>query len=277
LLLGILLILASTAAYNSSAIPLAVAAREHSGTSPLLLGVSRRLSGLFAISLSILGWVLEIAALTLIPLTLARILNVAGLAILLCLTRWILKEPLGGREILGVILVVLGVTAASVAPPHLDSAPPSLEQWVLLLLVLGSGSLLPYLVRALRRPVGAALWATAAGLAYALSGVLNKGIADAVYSGSILPLVLLTVGVAMVGLLGFSTELSGFREGYVSVVVPIVLALHTVVPIICAPLLFGESWPEGLLLRALLGVGIFFALLGTLVLSSSSNHVLAKR
>jgi hypothetical protein len=110
-----------------------------------------------------------------------------------------------------------------------------------------------------------------------LSGVLNKGIADAVYSGSILPLVLLTVGVAMVGLLGFSTELSGFREGYVSVVVPIVLALHTVVPIICAPLLFGESWPEGLLLRALLGVGIFFALLGTLVLSSSSNHVLTKR
>jgi hypothetical protein len=45
----------------------------------------------------------------------------------------------------------------------------------------------------------------------------------------------------------------------------------------CAPLLFNESWPEGLLQRALLGVGIFFALLGTFVLSSSSSHVLAKR
>jgi drug/metabolite transporter (DMT)-like permease len=276
LLLGIFLILVSTVAYNSSAVLLAVTARQHTGTSPLLVGVSLRVPGLFAISLSLLGWVLEVAALTLIPLTLARILNVAGLAVLLYLTRWILKEPLGGREILGVILVVLGVTAASFAPPHLGSAPPSLEQWALLLLVLGSGSLLPYVLRVLRRP-GAAVWATAAGLAYALTGVLNKGVADAIYSGMILPLVLLTISVAMVGLLGFSTELRALRDGYVSVVVPIVLALHTVVPIMCAPLLFNESWPEGLLQRALLGVGIFFALLGTFVLSSSSSHVLAKR
>jgi hypothetical protein len=277
LLLGISLILASTLAYNISAVLLAAAARRHTGTSPLLLGVSRRIPGLFAVSLSLLGWGLEVAALTSIPLTLARILNVAGLAILLGLTRGLLKEPIGGQEILGVILIGLGVVAASFAPPRLGSAPPGLEEWILLLVVLGIGSLLPYILLVLRRPVSAALGATAAGLAYALSGVLNKGAADAIQSGSTLPLVLLTIGIAVVGLLGFTTELGALRAGNVSIVVPIVLALHTLVPIVCAPLLFDEAWPAGLLPRALLGVGIFFTLLGTFVLSSASSHVLARK
>ncbi len=271
------MILASTIAYNSSAVLLAVAARRHTGNSTLLVGVSQRAPGLLAVSLSLLGWGLEVAALTSIPLTLARLLNVAGLAILLGLTRWLLKEPLGGREILGVILVALGVAAASFVPPGFGSATPGPAGWILLLAILGTGSSLPYILRVSRRPTSAALGATAAGLAYALSGILNKGAADTLESGGLLPLALLTAAIAVVGLLGFIIELGALRDGSVSVVVPIVLALHTVIPIVCAPLLFGESWPAGPLPRALLGGGILFALLGTLVLSSSASHVLAKR
>ena len=63
---------------------------------------------MLAILLNLLGWGLEVAALALISLTLARILNVAGLAILLVLTRSALKEPLGRRELFGVGFVALG-------------------------------------------------------------------------------------------------------------------------------------------------------------------------
>lgn len=52
--------------------------------------------------------------------------------------------------------------------------------------------------------------------------------------------------------------------------------LHTIVSIICAPFLFGGTWPADPLPRALLGGCIFLALLGTLLLSSSSSHVLVK-
>ena len=281
-MIGVLLILASTFAYNVSAVLLAMAVRQHSRGQTLLVGVARHARGLLAISLSLLGWILEVTALTLISLTLARILNVAGLGILLWLTRWVLTEPLGRREILGVGLIALGVAATSFAPPRLESAPPSLAEWTLLLALLGPGVLLPYILRILRRPVSPTLGATAAGLAYALSGILNKGIADegvanALRSSRILPLILLTMGIVVIGLLSFDIELRALRDGYASVVVPIVLALHTVVPIVCAPFLFGEAWPADLLSRALLASGIFLALLGTLLLASTSSHVLVKR
>ncbi|MDQ3639384.1 MAG: hypothetical protein M3426_15625, partial [Actinomycetota bacterium] len=112
----------------------------------------------------------------------------------------------------------------------------------------------------------------------ALSGMLNKGVADAAQPVVVvLPLMLLTVGTIVFGLLSFATELEALRTGYASVVVPVILAIHTVVPIACAPLLFGEAWPAGILPRALLGGGILFALIGTVVLSSSPSRVLAKQ
>ena len=145
----------------------------------------------------------------------------------------------------------------------------------MLLVVLGPGVMLPYVLRTFHRAVGSSLGAAASGLAYALSGVFSKGIADIVFSGRALPLVLLTTGAIATSLLGFIIELDALKHGRASIVVPIVLAFHTVVPIACAPFLFGEAWPAGLLPHTLLGGGILFALLGTLVLSSSSSHVLA--
>ena len=275
MLAGILLILASAVAYNGSAVLLAAAARRHTGDSALVVAVSKRAQGLFAIFLSILGGVLEIAALALIPMTLARILSVAGLGVLLVLARWALKEPLGRREISGVSLVALGIVAASFAPPRLSAAPPTLEEWVMLLAILGPGAMLPYALRIFHRAVGSPLGAAASGLAYALSGIFSKGIADIFLSGAALPLALLTTGAVATSLLGFVIELDALKHGRASIVVPIVLALHTVVPIACAPFFFDEAWPAGLLPQALLSGGILFTLLGAFVLSSSSSHVLA--
>ena len=110
--LGIALILASTVAYNGSVMLLAAVARWQPGDSNLVLAVSRRASGLSAILLNLLGWGLEVGALVFIPLTLARILSVAGVGVLLGLARWALKEPLGTKELGGSGLVVLGVATA---------------------------------------------------------------------------------------------------------------------------------------------------------------------
>ncbi len=276
-MLGVPLILVSTAAYNGSAVLLAVTARRCSSGPSLILAVSRRVSGLFAIVLNLLGWGLEVAALSLISLTLARVLSAAGLGVLLVMTRWALQEPLGPRELLGVGFIGLGVAAVGFAPPSFGSASPELDDWALLLLILVPGIVLPYMLRVLRFQVSAILGATAAGLAYSLSGVITKSIADAIDSGRVLLLLLLATSALVIDLLGFDVELGALRDGYVSTVVPIVLALHTIVPIICAPLLFDETWPLGLLPRALFSGGIFFTLLGTLLLSALSSHVLANR
>jgi len=93
---------------------------------------------------------------------------------------------------------------------------------------------------------------------------------------SVPALVPLAIGVTAAGFLGFVTELEALRLGNASVTVPVILALQAVVPIVCAPFLFGETWPAGVLPGVLLGGGILLAVSGTVVLSGSSGRVLTE-
>ena len=277
MLLGVALILAATFAYNGAVVLLAAETRRRRPRgSSRLLAVSRRASGLFAIILNVVGGALEIAALALIPLTLARLLSVAGLGLLLGLTRWTLKEPLGPRVFVGSGLVGAGIAAASFAPPSLDTTPPTPGEWALVIVVLGLPSVLPYVLRFLRRPVAPNLGAACSGLAYALGGVFSKGAAEVLSPDRVLALGLLVGGMLLVTLLGFSVELDALEHGRASIVGSIVLALHTVVPIACAPFVFDEAWPTGPLLQSLLAAGILLTLLGTLVLPNSSGQAAIK-
>lgn len=272
MVLGVVLILTSTVAYNGSVVLLAAAVRNRSGDfAPL--AVSKHAPVLVVILLNVLGWVLEVAALTLIPLTLVRVLSVAGLGLLLVLTRRVLEEPLGRREISGMLLIALGVAAVGSSPPTFGDASPRPGGWALLLAILGPGVVLPYTLKLLRRPAGYVPWAVASGLAYALSGVFSKGAAGIVSSGVTLPLVLLVAGAAATGLWGFVVQLDALKRGPASTVAPIGLALHTVVPIVCAPFLFGETWPAEALPRVLLGGGILLNMAGTFMLAGSRSLV----
>ena len=52
-------------------------------------------------------------------------------------------------------------------------------------------------------------------------------------------------------------------------VVPVVLALHTVLPILCAPFLFGETPPEGFFDRSMLGGGVVATIIGIFIVAGS--------
>jgi drug/metabolite transporter (DMT)-like permease len=273
MILGIALILASTVVYNGSVVLLAAVARRQPGDSNLVLAVSRRPSSLSAIILNVLGWSLEVGALVFIPLTLARILSVAGVGVLLGLARWALKEPLGIRELGGSSLVVLGVAAVGLELPRFGTSSPTPEDWLLLTAALGPWLALPYLFRILRHSRVSTWWTISSGLAYGLSGLFTKALAETLSLESVPALVPLASGVTVTGLLGFVTELEALRLGDASVTVPVILALQTVVPIVCAPFLFGETWPAGVLPSLLLGGGILLAMSGTIVLSDSSGRV----
>ncbi len=276
MILGIALILASTVVYNGSVVLLAAVARRQPGDSNLVLAVSRRPSGLSAIILNVLGWSLEVGALVFIPLTLARILSVAGVGVLLGLARWALKEPLGIRELGGSGLVVLGVATVGLELPRFGTSSPTPEDWILLTAALGPWLALPYLFRILRHSRVSTWWAISSGLAYGLSGLFTKALAETLSLESVPALVPLAIGVTVTGLLGFVTELEALRLGNASVTVPVILALQTVVPIVCAPFLFGETWPAGVPPSLLLGGGILLAVSGTIVLSDSSGRVLTE-
>lgn len=261
--------MASTLAHNGSAILFAAESRRHPDGSWLLLSVSRRAPGVVAIVLNCLAWILEVAALTLISLTLARIVNVAGLALVVLLSHWALRERVSRRELGGVSLIALGTVVALIVPPGAGESSPSPSTWLLVLALSLPVMFLPGLLRALGVASWPGLAAVVAGFAYALSGILNKGLADALSTAAWPLLGLGALFVAAVGLWGFVIELDALRNGRASVVVPVVLALHTIVPIVCAPFLFGETLPEGTLARLVFGAGIFATLVGITVLAGA--------
>lgn len=189
--------MASTLAHNGSAILFAAESRRHPSSPWLLLSVSRRAQGAFAVVLNSLAWALEVAALTFVSLTLTRLVNVAGLALVLLLSRKLLHERVGPREISGVLVIALGTLAALTASAGPGSTTPSPPLWLLILVLSLPLVLLPVLLRAAGVSSGPALAGVVARFAYALGGVLNKGLAYGLFSAA---RPLLVVGVAVVAL-----------------------------------------------------------------------------
>ena len=267
-LLGICLMLLASTAYNSGVVLRAAAVRNAPPRETT--AIRRWLSGSVSILLMVVGWGLEFSALLFIPLTLARVLNVAGLAVLAELSRRLLHEPLGRRELYALLMIAVGIAGVSIAPPELGTASVSSQQWLVLLLILGAATLglLAFRGRGRRR---VAFWSMSAGMGYALSGILTKGAADALSSGDILSLSVLTAGVGLAGLAGFLIEVAAIREYPVSIVAPIVLAIQTLVPIAVAPIFFHEYWPSGMIIRTVLASGILLMLAGALALGSHQS------
>ncbi len=123
----------------------------------LRLGLARNLvkrgRWLFGTGLSLLGWPLQLLALSLAPLVVVQPAMAAGLLVLLVVGERMLGERAGRREHLAVGAIVVGVIGAALcAPPHTD-AQASDAVLAIVLGALGLASLLPYIMlRLFRRP-----------------------------------------------------------------------------------------------------------------------------
>jgi drug/metabolite transporter (DMT)-like permease len=276
MLLGVLIMLVASAAYNSA--PIVLRAATHAlpdrSAPALLRAVLTRRAGLAGLALNLGGWGLEVLALTLLPLTLARSLLAVGLVLLLVLARRELHEAISWQEIVGVLAIVGGIAAVSLAPPARSTASPTTLQWAAVLLVLVPLILAPYALRAARRPAGAIALAVSAGVAYAVSALFSKELANLLGSDQVLPLALVLAGAAVCAVLGFTGELGALQRGEAAGVAPVYRALQILIPIACAPLLFGERWPVDAGARSLLAGGLVLTLAGVVLVSHRHDQVL---
>lgn len=129
MMLGILIMLVASAAYNSAPIALRAATRslpDHSAPA-LLRAVLMSRVGVIGLALSLGGWGLEVVALTFLPLTLARCLLASGLVLMLALAWRELHEAIKWQAVLGVLAIVIGIAAVGAASPRgaLRSRPRS--------------------------------------------------------------------------------------------------------------------------------------------------------
>jgi len=250
----------------------ALEAREAPDEHHLRLSLLRRLvkkpRWIIGTLLALFGWVAQVGALLLIPLTLVEPALATSLIVLLAIGARLLDEPVGRRELASVTAIAFGIGLLAWAAPERDTKHAIGAGLVSAVAVLAVLSLVPYaLARASRAP--GLVVAGGAGAAYALDGLATKFFSDDFATWAWLGLFFWGVTMGLAAAVGTLSEMSALQRRPATQVAPIVLALTTLVPVALAPVLAGEAWSGSPWLRAALAGSIVLIVLGAGVLATS--------
>ena len=219
-----------------------------------------------ATALSLLGWPLQVLALSLAPLALVQPTLALGLLLLLFLGARVLGEPVGRRELVAVALVVAGIACLAVAAPDRSTVTGGTG----MIIAVSPSPLLalaPYAAAPARgRPAGRrvarapptawprsrrsswpASWPTSAGPSPSASRRWPRRPARWP------PL----------------SEMSALQRLPATRVAPIVLAFQIVVPVVVVAAVGGEDWGATPLGGAVLVVGLVAVVAGAVLLAAS--------
>jgi hypothetical protein len=246
LVLGIWAAVGASTLYSLGIALQAMDAKEAPHAEHLRVALVRRLARrgrwLLGTAFSILGWPLQIVALLLAPLVVVQPALAAGLLVLMFLAQRMLHEHAGRAEYVAMAAIVIGVIGAGLAAPPRHTGHGSENLAITLVLVgLALASLLPYALRLFTHPP-AGITMLGAGLAGGWSGVATKLASDDLAQGHVGLAILWGLSTAVASGLGVLSEMSALQERPAIQVAPVVFVTQTVVPLVVAPLLFGESF-----------------------------------
>jgi hypothetical protein len=246
LVLGIAAAVGASTLYSLGIALQAMDAKQTPHEAHLRLALARRLvtrrRWLLGTALSVLGFPLQILALLLAPLVVVQPALAAGLLVLMVLGQRMLGEHAGRYEYLSVLAITIGVIGAALAAPPRSTTHTSQQLTITLVLVgLGCASLLPYLLHVLRHSP-AAVTMIGAGLAFAWSGVATKLASDDLAQGRPAVAAAWALSTAAASGVGVLSEMSSLQSRPAIQVAPVVFVTQTVVPVVLAPLLLGESF-----------------------------------
>jgi len=288
LALGILAAVGASLLYNASIALQALEAREVPGEHSLRLSLIGRLvrnkRWLGATGLGLLGWPLEIGALLLAPLTVVQPCLASGLILLLWLGATKLDEAPGAREWVAVAAIGLGVAGVALAAPERTTDHAGAGAIALSLALVAIPIAAPYVLRGRIRhsphqgvvKVGWAggvgtLMVLSAGFGYAWTAIASKLLTDELAAGALLAAVAWLATAAASEGVALLSEMSALQRRPATHVAPTMFAVQILVPVILAPLIFGESWGATPLGGAALVASIAIAVAGTTLLAGSRS------
>jgi drug/metabolite transporter (DMT)-like permease len=237
----------------------------------LALGLLKRMRWLMGTGLSLLGWPLQVLALALAPLVVVQPALAAGLLVLLLISERMLDERAGRYEFFAVSAIVLGVVGAALCAPPTHHGHAGERLTITIVLVgLGLASLLPYLLRVLGRAY-AEVTMLGAGIAFGWGAVTTKLAADDL-TGSHIHLLragLWALSTAAASGVGVLSEMSALQSRPAIQVAPVVFVTQTVIPLLLAPLLLGESFADTPLGGVPLSASLALLVVGAALLARS--------
>jgi drug/metabolite transporter (DMT)-like permease len=223
-----------------------------------------------ATALSIAGWPLQIAALTHAPLTLVQPTLALGLLLLLVLGVRILGEPVGGREVAAVVLIIGSVAVFAWAAPRDPGRVEGSAGLVCAMVALVALTAAPYAIS--RERLGnrsMLLLVASAGAADGLAAFVAKIVAQDTSAGALLAAAAWVALVAAVVIVGLISESTALQRHPATRVAPIVLVMQIAIPVVLAPLVGGEGWSSTPLHGAVLGAALVAVVAGAGLLASS--------
>src|ERR1700742_2706175 len=247
LALGIICAIGASALYKNSIALQALEAREVGHEYALRASLIGRLiknpRWLLATGIGLLGWLLEIAALLLAPLTVVQPCLACGLVLLLWLGVTRLGERPGRREYGSVGAIVLGVVGIALAAPERTPSNAGTVPIAIALALVAIPIVAPYVLRGWRNAAGT-LAVVAAGFGYAWTAIASKLLTDELSAGSLaVAAIWLATAAASEGL-ALLSEMSALGRRPATRVAPVMFAVQVTVPVILAPLIFEESWSD---------------------------------
>ena len=273
LILGILAAIGASVFYSLGialqAMDAKEAPREEHLRLALVWGLVKRGRWMLGTGLSILGWPLQVIALLLAPLVVVQPALAAGLLVLVFVGQRMLGEHAGRHEYAAMAAIVIGVIGAGLCAPPRSTGHTSERLTILIvLLILAAGSLLPYLLRALRRSP-ASVTIVCAGLAFGWSGVATKLASDDLSHGYLVVAIAWGLATAAASAVGVLSESSSLQARPAIQVAPVVFVTQTIVPVALAPLLFGERFYDTPLGGVPLVLSLVLLIVGAAVLVRS--------
>jgi drug/metabolite transporter (DMT)-like permease len=258
--------------YNASIAFQALEAREVPGEHslrPSLIGkLLRNKRWLGATGLGLIGWPLEIVALLLAPLTVVQPCLASGLILLLWLGAKKLGETPGRREWTAVAAIVVGVAGVAWAAPDRTTDHAGTGAIALALVLVAIPIAAPYALRGRAAALG---WlpVVSAGFGYAWTAIASKLLTDELAAGALLVAIAWLATAAASEGLALLSEMSALQSRPATHVAPVMFAVQVLVPVLLAPLIFGESWGSTPLGGVALVASMAIAVAGTVLLAGS--------
>ncbi|HEY1776038.1 MAG TPA: hypothetical protein VGG41_07750 [Solirubrobacteraceae bacterium] len=247
LLIGVVLAAGASTLYSLGIAVQALDARDTASDQALrltlLATLFTRMRWVLGTGMTVLGWPLQILALSYVPLVVVQPTLASGLLVLLLVGERVLGERPGRRELAAVGAIVAGVAGiAALAPGHTTHHVHGVAL-VAVLAGLGIAATAPFLLQLVGRPSANATM-IGAGLAFAWSGLVNQFVADAGENGHWGTALGWAAGAALSAIVGLTCEMSALQRRPAILVAPVVFVVQTIVPIGLAPLVVHSSFVD---------------------------------
>lgn len=271
--LGLIAAVAASVAFNVGIVLQAADARREPPSEGLRLSLLahlvRRRRWIAGLLLGWAGFVLQVAALSLLPFVVVQPVLAAGLLLMLYLGVRMLGERVGAAEVVGVLGITAGIGLLAWGTPSGTGTVSSEPAAVLVMGTMTLVALVPFALRGRGRLDSATFVIVASALAFGAGNIATKLLSDGVAEGTWVLVGIWLAVTAGTGVIALTTEMTALQRRPATFVVPVSFAIQTFFPVALEPLFLSERWSTAALGGVPLIAGLLLVGLGAVAVAKT--------